>query len=301
MDMTCELSSIVFETLYAQIADDNEKRSVIFNRLEELQEPSQVLDLMIDKYRCHSIKFGDRPLSADHARFANWLIAPLRKSGKDENFFNEFSRTVISKTRRRGFENRAPSFLQPRIIAWCLARVESDYVNDLPLTLASSPIDPDIARAYLGLNEHLKTMLREDYCWPELSSNAILWRLNGIVEALARCQSDGAEDYGPKNAYRHLSRTYEPVLPIQRLRGWKSFGEVVDHRNVLTHLGPENELTFREAAALATEKSEALDRFAALTRIIVSIVCAHVAWEQENTPRFHGPGWDTLQWDLFDS
>lgn len=256
MELTCELSPLIYAELYRLLLADDAMRQRVEDRLTKAGADASWLGAAERLYRRSwewQIEYeavGDirktSPTDPRDAQLATWVIAPLRTLGPSTQFSADLQREVNLAARARfpGFNDRLPEQYQASVIAWTLGRVCGELDRSFPVVLAEIPDDTHVAAAYDGLLHHVRTLSDGSDPWPEMAGSAVVWRVGGIA--------DGLRPREPNNLRASLDLLMSalkpvvpPVLHAEFNAGWNGF---VDARNGLTHVAPRDGLGFADFA-----------------------------------------------------
>lgn len=255
MELTCELSPLVFAELYRLLLADDKTRRRVEHRVAEAEGDPSWLEDAERRYRdwwCWQVEnqaFGDiqgtSPAELRDAQLATWLIAPLRALGRSSEFGAELQRAVNLAARAEfpGAGYHLPAQYQASVVAWTLGRVCGELDRTVPVVPAEVPEDQHVAAAYDGLLHHVSALSDSPDPWPEMAGSAIIWRVGGIA--------DGLRPQYPKPnlaaSLGQLMTDLKPVVPpgvhASLSRGW---GHFRDARNSFTHVAARDGIGFAD-------------------------------------------------------
>lgn len=306
----CEFAPIVLWSIYEELDSRISNSRALEERLSRIGADTTFLEDARDAYRLQAEaanEWGnsDFPLASDHSTFAAWLIAGLlRDEFSPKDFEIGITRTLATNIQELGVDESAsgPQF-RPVMVSWSLARDEADCGGQLIAVTPTTDIaDDSVQLAYAGLNQHVLDLLKKQENSPlgEIDVSSILWRISGLLEALAGSTIDPRRKGSAlAKAYDALSRAYRQYLdPPTPLRAWGGdWGKVAQWRNVLTHVIEIDGVNFGEAASICSEghKEDINELLEQATRLVNATI-AHDLYEAERPP---SRPWESLKLDLF--
>ncbi|TFC50855.1 hypothetical protein E3O47_07555 [Cryobacterium sp. TMT2-17-1] len=296
MDLTCSLSPLVYAELYAFLLEKKSWADTLEDRLVRGGLDLQWLDEASVLYRRHWLSVSEYEpmtcITAEHAHLASWILAALMLKEPSSDFSSELRERIRA---RYGADQGAEIGVVPEpfaviVVAWTLGKVVGEYDIELPVVPAVLPTDVDIAKAYLGLVEHVAALPRPTP-WPEMLGSATHWRGAGIAESL--------RPFEPPNlatSIGTLVRQARPHLTQRRFddisRHWIR-EDFVARRNALTHVRSTGSVSFADASQQASDHQAIRPTVAGVTQFVCQQVAAELA-DAANRPPW-GTKWTSLQ------
>lgn len=205
--------------------------TVVERKMVDVGASIDDLRSLLRRYEVLRDDFGDPDLDSNEVEFVSWLVADCGPSLRITP--TDFEDRFVSRSSAEG----AP--ICPR---WALSLpAPVAYYQRLPAAplFDTARENPDLARAYAGLLEHLEHVynLNEPARHLELLNSAFTWRIVALADHLQ--QEDGTDD---RMAYR-LGRLRFRTIQGQSTSSleqdaWALLDEpVVLRRHALTHLG----------------------------------------------------------------
>ena len=299
MDVSCELSPLVYAELYALLQDKTAWADTIEDRLDQCGLEMAWLQEASDMYRAFWLSVSAdeqmRLLDKEHAHLASWLLAALILKDPSDEFSVELRERVRSRySADRGIQlGILPEGLAVVVVAWTLGKVIGDFDVELPVVPAVPPTDADIAAAYNGLIEHVGALPRPTP-WPEILGSATHWRGAGLAESLSPRE--------PPNLAASIgqlvsdSRRHMPPYRFDAMSRHWSRGDFVPRRNVLTHVKSDGGVAFLDAATQASDHQSVRPTVAGITQFVCQHVAAELA-DPGNQPPW-GTKWATMQYEI---
>lgn len=285
MELTCELSPLVFGELYRLLDADTRFADLLTERLGEIDLDRGWLLEAAGAYEgrwqsdvavLQDIGSTAQPvgLSKDHALLASWVLAALRTEGRCDELSDKLRARVADRA-NNDMTHLAdlPSCLAPRVIAWTLGMVVGRFDINFPVIPAQMPIDMEVELAYRGLVEHVVHLAEVEEPWPEVMCSSTLWRAAGLAEGLQ------PEANGPEAAINQLMaaiRHTTPEYQYERLRKhWIGF---IEHRNALTHVAPSAGKTrFSDSVRIACDSDHVNPTVMGVTNFVFQKVSQELA------------------------
>jgi len=297
VDLTCELSPLVFSELYRLLAADQGNVDALAERLHQIDLDRDWMTGAADSYDAKWQHERGRDagftLSSAHALLASWILASLRHTGSSI----DLSTVLATRVRSRYFDEvpdatTVPPSLQSGVVAWTLGKIVGDIDQRLPLVPAHWPDDTELSAAYRGLVEHTVHLGEILGPWPEMVGTSTIWRGAGIAEALRPSAA------GPEQAINTLMAEARSVLQEyeweQLRRHWIGF---IEARNALTHVAPvTGKLKFTDSRDRARNWEDVRLTVFGITQF----VCLEVSGElTSSASRCVRPdSWEELTWEL---
>jgi len=261
MELTCELSPLVYQALYRTIANQTDVRSAAVARVEQAGGARDTLQDLSHGYQALwqfevDQALGDPSqlwaMDESHARLATWVLAFLRHRLKrpSEEFSAQVRSIVANEMQKRFRSMTRLEMLQPTVLAWTLGQVRGRLDASLPAIPAIAVPDPDVALAYTGLVVHLLDLQGVGRPWPEVASSATVWRSAGIIDGL-NTQKSRLLRPAIEEAMRQATDVIPPAVASRLWDHWADFQKI---RNGLTHVWKiSNEYSFRDLVARVGE------------------------------------------------
>lgn len=300
MDVSCQLSHLVYAELYRLLANDGTLADMLDERLGEIELDHYWLTEAAGRYEAkwqdllrHSTGWQSlTPLSWEHARLASWVLAALRTRGSCSELSIELRTRVTRRAVQEvdGLPDLIPARWKPVIFAWALGMVTGQIDHDLPAVPPTMPADENITAAYAGLLEHVLLLGALPAPWPEMTATSVHWRGSGLLEALQ------PEARNAPEAIQRLVPAIKRYLPEpQARRLGQHFSCFVDPRNSLTHIADTpNKPRFVEVIADWGGELRVKDTVLGVTHLLFAQYSAGLA----ESHAVHAGLWPDLNWDL---
>jgi hypothetical protein len=302
VELTCELSPLVFSELYRKLARDDSYADLLEDRLAEIGRELSWLTETAERYEAtwQSNKKAATgaddliALGTDHALLASWVLAALRGSGSSYEFGDELRTAVTTRALAEipGAPAALPSRWKPVVVGWTLGMVIGALDQNLPVAPAMLPTDDNVRAAYVGLVEHVLHLGGMQSPWPEMLGTSTFWRGTGLAEAMQPEAANGQQ------AITQLVMEVRRILPehMGTLIG-RHFSQFAERRNTLSHVA---DMPGRPRFVDVKEQARDWSQVRLTIMGITQFLCSQIALElTESASRAIRSGtWDELIWEL---
>ncbi|MBO2462675.1 hypothetical protein [Actinomadura violacea] len=303
MELSCELSPLVFAELYRMLAADNERVELLKDRLAEIGHEWSWLSEAAERYEATwrgNQKAADRvedliALGTDHSLLASWVLAALRGSGSSYYFGEELRKAVTQRLLSEVLYVPAdiPSRWRPVVVGWTLGMVVGSVDQSLPVAPAMLPADENVRAAYEGLVEHVLHLGDLNPPWPEMVGTSTFWRGTGLAEGLQPEAADG------RTAIKQMVIEVRRILPehMGKLIG-QHFSQFAERRITLSHVANmPNRPRFVDVKEQARNWSEIRYTIMGITQFLGSQISSELMDLAARAVREET--WSEIAWDLF--
>lgn len=285
MELTCELSPLVFAELYRLLGGQTTWSDTLEERLGEGGFDDGWLHEVAAHYnrKWDDIRFTDPEyvLPERHAQLASWLLASLQLKGPSSDLSADLRDAVDRRFRAETpITGARPSAFATVVVAWTLGKVVGEYDAELPVVPATWPTDAEVSAAYRGLVEHVVHLGEVATPWTEMLGTSTYWRGAGLAEALRPDEVNAGASIGK------LISEAKPLLPLglkdQIDRHWQR--DFIAKRNVLTHIRPESGVLFSTLRKTAADHQSIRLTLLGVTHFIFQQVSTELVDDTERTP-----------------
>ncbi|MEU8803230.1 hypothetical protein [Spirillospora sp. NPDC048819] len=302
MELTCELSPLVFAELYRMLAADNERAELLEDRLTQIGRERSWLSEVADRYE--TTWQGNRKIAtciddlvavgADHSLLASWVLAVFQGSGSSYDFGEDLRKAVTTRLFAEvpNVPADIPDRWKPVVVGWTLGMVVGSVDQNLPVAPAMAPTDENVRAAYEGLVEHVLHLGNLDPPWPEMVGTSTFWRGTGLAEAMQPEAPDG------QTAVTQMVIEVRRILPdhMGKIIG-QHFSQFVERRNTLSHVAS---MPNRPPFIDVKEQARTWDQVRLTIMGITQFLCSQIALAlKESASRaVREETWDELVWEL---
>lgn len=302
MELTCNLSPLVFCELYDLLGGLKEHKETVSDRLAEVELDLDWLDEAARRYReawseDSSAAEGPgalRALTPEHAVLASWIMAPLATLTPSDEFSANL-RFRVQQQFLAAFPDATslPPSVKPVVPAWSLALVAGGLDAEFPAVPSWPPADASVAAAYRGLLNHLLHIEQVSTPWPEMLGTSVLWRSTGLAEGMVPEAPNAPE------AVLQVALTLQSLVRSAVVSGvTRHLSLLVERRNVLSHVAPmPHKPTFVDVHDSADEWSKLRPFVAGLTYFMCSKISEDLTTSASKV--VHAGYWDAIQYELY--
>lgn len=302
MELSCELSPLVFAELYRKLGADRSWAELLEDRLAEVGWELSWLAEAAERYE--ATWQGNRKMAtaaddlvalpADHAVLASWVMAPLR--GRRSSY--DFGYALRKAVTHRAFAEipsapaELPSPWKPVVFGWTLGMVAGSVDQDLPVAPAMLPRDDNVRAAYEGLVEHVLHLSDLEVPWPEMVGTSTFWRGTGLAEGMQPEAANG------QAAITQMVIEVRRILPEHMGQQiGQHFSQFAEQRNTLSHVA---DMPGRPRFVDVKEQARDWHQVRMTIMGITQFLCSQIALElTESASRAVREGtWDELKWEL---
>ena len=271
MALGCELSPLVFSTLYEGVLNLDSNRSLVAfsDRAAQLRLDDTWFRYAIDAYRrMAELDYAD--MHTNHSLLATWLLAGERRNDKVTSA--ELDADLAALPTKDAGRNAV-------LRCWTLGKVALAPDQWGPRALAvpaCPPADPNVTAAYEGLIRHA-TALADHGELGEMAHTAVIFRLYALVEGIL-------PDTGPPEArFRERLANVRSILTPNEADTWRAGAEHLYH--------PRNGMTPLHQGGSPTSFSNYASEYDAVDSVRdPALACALLVFDQISLEQSEAPG-----------